>query len=142
MSSSDNMQDKGPTGCCYHPSAATLAAVAVTALKLLQVGIKNAFPSHFPPNSPFASFPPVDKDGDRQVAEAGVVGGSIQEPEGGAEEVSVGQASALRHHSCALRSFSTAVLLLCLQLRPSLCSLPGDVPDGPGLHRGGNTQLH
>lgn len=32
----------------------------------------------------------ADEGSDRQAAEAGVIGGQIQEPEGGAEEVSVG----------------------------------------------------
>lgn len=32
----------------------------------------------------------ADKGSDRQAAEAGVVGGQVQEPEGGTEEVSVG----------------------------------------------------
>lgn len=44
---------------------------------------------HSSVNSRLASFPLVDKDCDRQVAEAGVIWGSIQEPERGPEEVSV-----------------------------------------------------
>lgn len=36
----------------------------------------------------------------------------------------------------------SSLCMLCPQLWPPLCSLPGNVPDWPGLHRRRNTKLH
>lgn len=43
------------------------------------------------------------------------------------------------HFKCSCRQISWFV---GLQLQPTCCSIPWDVPDWPGIYRGRNTQLH
>lgn len=55
----------------------------------------------------------ADKGSDRQAAEAGVVGGQVQEPEGGAEEVSVGGDAPRLAQAPAQRCAPSGRLSLC-----------------------------
>lgn len=125
------VQDKGPGCFCYYSGPITSAPVKAPAraLHLLQVIIEtrcvpvsSAVHSSF--NSRFASFPLVDKDRDRQVAEAGVVWGPVQEPERGPEEVSV----------CRVSLYASTPVLRALSAMPCSSSVPScDPPCVPYL---------